>query len=141
MGFNGFLFNANPERGDSVRGFLDFHNGFLTGSSGVLFNANPESGDSVTGFLDFHHGFLTDDYTGLRYTGRPDQKGARLGLSGDVLAETIAGMAVVIASSGPISPILATQFALGVILASWFPIQVELCTLLGAHMGQGAYER
>ena len=64
--------------------------------------------------------------TGLHCTGRPDQKGARLGLSGDVLAETVTGMAIVLASSGPMSPILAIQLALRVILASWFPIQVEL---------------
>ena len=36
------------------------------------------------------------------------------------------GMAAVIASRGPMRPILAIQFALGVILASWFPIQIEL---------------
>ena len=53
MGSNGFLFNANPESVDSVRGFLDFHNGFLTGSSGFLFNANPESGDSAKASLTF----------------------------------------------------------------------------------------
>ena len=34
--------------------------------------------------------------------------------------------AAVIASSGPMGPILATQLALRVILASWFPIQIEL---------------
>ena len=68
----------------------------------------------------------SNGYTGLHYTGRPDQKGGSLGLSGDVFAETAAGMAAVIASSGPMGPILVTQFALGVILASWFPIQVEL---------------
>ena len=59
MGSNGFLFNANLDNGDSVRGFLDFHNGFLPGSNGFLSNANLESGDSVKGFLDFRKGSLT----------------------------------------------------------------------------------
>ena len=44
---------------------------------------------------------------------------------------TDAKVGAVIASSGPMGPILATQLALRVILASWFPIQVELCTPLG----------
>ena len=35
-------------------------------------------------------------------------------------------MAAAIASRGPVGPALATLFALRVILASWFPIQVEL---------------
>ena len=39
---------------------------------------------------------------------------------------TDAKVGAVIASSGPMGPILAIQFALRVILASWFPIQVEL---------------
>ena len=55
-------------------------------------------------------------YTGLHYTGRPDQKGASLGLSGDGFAEAAAGMAAVIASGGPMGPILAIQLALRVIL-------------------------
>ena len=65
-------------------------------------------------------------YKGLHYTGQPDKKGASLGLSGDGLAEAAPGMAAIIASRGPLGPSLAFQFALRVILASWFPIQVEL---------------
>ena len=59
MGSSGFLSNANLESGDSVKGFLDFHNGFRLGSNGFLCNANPESNDSVRGFLDFHNGSLS----------------------------------------------------------------------------------
>jgi hypothetical protein len=76
-------------------------------------------------------------YKGLRYTGRPDKTGASLGLSGDGSAEAAPGMPVIIASRGPLGPILAFQLALRVVLASWFPIQVELCTPLGTHTGQG----
>ena len=54
--------------------------------------------------------------TGLHCTGRPDQKGASLGLSGDAFAAATAGMAAVIASRGPMGPILAIQFALNAIL-------------------------
>ena len=72
---------------------------------------------------------------------RPDKMGASLGLSGDGSAEAAPGMAEILASRGPLGPILAFQFALRVILASWFPIQIELCTPLGTHMGQGAYEK
>ena len=68
----------------------------------------------------------SNGYTGLRCTGRPDQKGASLGLSGDGFAEAAAGMAAIIASRGPMGPTLAIQPALRVILASWFPIQAEL---------------
>ena len=73
MGSNGFPFNANPESCDSVRGFLDFHNGFLTGSNGFLFNAKPESGDSVRGFLDFHNGFLAGA-NGFLFKANPDSR-------------------------------------------------------------------
>ena len=59
MGSNGFLFNANLDNGDSVRGFLDFHNGFLAGANGFLFKANPDSRTSVRGPLHFHNGVLT----------------------------------------------------------------------------------
>ena len=52
--------------------------------------------------------------------------GASLGLSGDGSAEAAPGMAAILASRGPVGPILAFQLALRVILASWFPIQVEL---------------
>ena len=38
-------------------------------------------------------------------------------------------------------PSLAFQLALRVELASWFPIQVEICTPLGNHMGAGAHEQ
>ena len=71
--------------------------------------------------------------TGLHCTGRPDQKGASLGLSGDSFAETAAVMAAVIASSGPTGPVLAIQFALGV--ASWFPIRVEFVDTPGQPHG------
>ena len=37
----------------------------------------------------------------------------------------------VIAGSGLMKPILAIQFALGVILASWFPIRIELVDTAG----------
>ena len=77
----------------------------------------------------------SNGYTGLRCTGRPDQKGASLGLSGDGFAEAAAGMAAIIASRGPMGPILAIQFALRVILASWFPIQVELVYTRGRPHG------
>ena len=80
-------------------------------------------------------------YKGLHYTGRPDKKGASFGLSGDGLAEAAPGMAAIIASRGPLGPILAFQLALRVVLASWFPIQIELCTAPATHMGQGAYEK
>ena len=83
----------------------------------------------------------SNGYTRLRGTGRPDQKGASLGLSGQGFAEAAAGMAALIASKGPMGPILATQFALRVKLANWFPIQIELCTPLGNQMGPGAYEK
>ena len=69
-------------------------------------------------------------YKGLRYTGRPDKMGASLGLSGDGSAEAAPGMAAILASRGPLGPILAFRLALRVILASWFPIQVGLCTPL-----------
>ena len=77
----------------------------------------------------------SNGYTGLHCTARPDQQGASLGLSGDSFAETGAGMAAVIASSGPMGPTLAFQFALGVILASWFPIQIELVDAPGQPHG------
>ena len=69
-------------------------------------------------------------YKGLRYTGRPDKMGASLGLSGDGSAEAAPGMAAILASRGPLGPTLAFQIAVGVILASWFPIQAELGTPL-----------
>ena len=56
MGSNGFLFNANLDSGDSVRGFLDFHNGFLPGSNGFLSNADLENGASVRGSSTFTSG-------------------------------------------------------------------------------------
>ena len=80
-------------------------------------------------------------YTGLRCIGRPDQKGASLGVSGQGFAEAAADMAAIIASRGPMGPTLAFQLALRVKLASWFPIQVEICPPLGNHMGAGAHEK
>ena len=46
-------------------------------------------------------------------------------------------MAAAIASRGPIGPTLATLFALGVILASWFPIQIELVDTAGQRKSTG----
>ena len=77
----------------------------------------------------------SNGYTGLHCTARPDQQGASLGLSGDGFAEAAAGMAAIIARRGPMGPALAIQLALRVILASWFPIQIELMYTPGRPHG------